>query len=144
MPFIGFNFDKISAEKFLDEIRGNINVKHNLSIKDLKEEEINLDKKQEALRFTFEFLLSYEPNIGSIRIEGHLLFLESPKKIKEIIQDWKKDKKIPKEIMQNLFNNILTKSNIKSLQLSQDINLPPHIPMPRLEQQKKNINEYIG
>ena len=144
MPFIGFNFDKITAERNVDEIKGDLNVKHNLNIKDLKEEEINLDKKQEVLRFIFEFVLSYEPNIGSIKIGGHLLFLESPKKIKEMVQGWKKNKKISPEIMRSLFNTILSKANIKALQLSQDINLPPHLPMPRLEQQKKSTNEYIG
>jgi hypothetical protein len=144
MPFIGFNFDKILAERKKDEVNGNISVKHNLNILDLKEEEINLDKKQEVLRFTFEFVLNYEPEQGFIKINGHLLFLDSPKKMKDIIQDWKKDKKIPPEIMQSLFNTILAKSNIKALQLSQDINLPPHLPMPRLEKQKPNLNEYIG
>src|SRR3989338_1765305 len=144
MPFIGFNFDKISAERSLEELKGNVNVKHNLNIIDLNQEEVNLDKKQEVLKFTFEFLLKYEPNLGSVKIQGHLLFLENPKRMKEILQEWKKNKKIPQDIMRSLFNTILAKANIKALQLTQDINLPPHIPMPRLEQTKKNVNEYIG
>lgn len=144
MPFIGFNFDKISAERTSEEFKGNINVKHNLNIIDVNEEKVSLDKKQEVLKFTFEFLLKYEPNFGSVRIEGHLLFLENQKMMKEILQSWKKDKKIPPEIMQGLFNTILAKANIKALQLTQDINLPPHIPMPRLDQRKKDVNEYIG
>lgn len=146
MPFIGFNFDKISAERKADELKGNLKVNHNLHIRELKEEEINLDKTQNVLRFTFEFSLNYEPNFGKINIEGHLLYLESPKNIKEIMQVWKKDKKIAPEVMKSLFNTILTKSNIKALQLSQDVNLPAHIPMPKLvqEQKKKNVNEYIG
>ncbi|MEK6835387.1 MAG: hypothetical protein AABX61_03935 [Nanoarchaeota archaeon] len=146
MPFIGFNFDRIFAERNIDEIKENLSVKHNMNIKDLTEEEINLEKKQEVLKFKFEFLLKYDPNVAEIKIDGHLLFLESPKKMKEIVQNWKKDKKLPPEITQSLFNTILTKSNIKALQLSQDLNLPPHIPMPRLtrQQPKKNVNEYIG
>ena len=134
---------KLSKDK-KDEIKGNINVKHNLNIKELIEEEIVLERKQETIRFIFEFLLNYEPEIGFIKIEGHLIYLESPKKLKEIIQTWRKEKKISPEIMQALFNTILAKSNIKALQLSQDINLPPHLPMPRLESQKKSANEYIG
>lgn len=146
MPFIGFNFDKITAERKIDDsaIKGDLSIKHNLNIINLKEEEITLDKKQDILRFTFEFLLNYEPDIGLIKISGHLLYLENPKKLKEMAQNWKKDKKIPPEIMQSLFNTILAKANIKALQLSQDINLPPHLAMPRLESQKKNVNEYIG
>ena len=96
------------------------------------------------MQFTFEFLLHYEPDMGDIKIEGHLLYLEDPKKLKEMVKDWKKNKKISPEIMQSLFNTILAKANIKALQLSQDVNLPSHIQMPRLQQQKKNINEYIG
>lgn len=144
MPFIGFNFDRIHAERKVSEIKGDLNVKHNLNIIDLKTENITLEKKQEVLKFIFEFVLFYEPDIGFIKIEGHLLFLESPKKLKEMFQEWQKNKKISPEVLQNLFNTILAKTNIKALELSQDINLPPHLPLPRLGQQKKNINEYIG
>ena len=146
MPFIGFNFDRISAERKIDDnkFKGNISVKHNLNIINLKEEKVSLDKTQEVLKFTFEFLLNYEPEVGIIKINGHLLFLDSSKRMKELIQEWKKNKKLPPEIMQGLFNTALTKSNIKALQLSQDINLPPHLPMPKLMREKKSVNEYIG
>ncbi|MEK6907107.1 MAG: hypothetical protein AABW45_01125 [Nanoarchaeota archaeon] len=145
MPFIGFNFDKIIAERKKDQLKGDLKVEHNLNIKDLVEDEVNLDKTQNVLKFKFEFTLNYEPGYASVKIEGHLLYLESPKKIKEIMQVWKKDKKIQPDIMQGLFNTILTKSNIKALELSQDLNLPPHIPMPKLtRQQPKNVKEYIG
>ena len=79
MPFIGFNFDRIFAERNIDEIKENLSVKHNMNIKDLTEEEINLEKKQEVLKFKFEFLLKYDPNVAEIKIDGHLLFLESPR-----------------------------------------------------------------
>ena len=145
MPFIGFSFDKIEAERNVNEIKGDINVKHTLNIVDLKEEQISIDKKQDVLKFMFEFLLKYEPSIGEIKLNGHLLYTDDPKKIKEIQAKWKKDKKIEPELMSSLFNMILTKSNIKSLSLSQDVNLPPHLPMPRLQPQSKtNLNEYIG
>lgn len=146
MPFIGFNFDRILAERNIKEteFKPNINVKHNLNITELKQEEVTLDKKQDVLKFTFEFLLNYEPNVGSIKINGHLLFLDSNKRMKEIEQEWKKNKKLPPEIMQSLFNTVMAKSNIKALQLSQDINLPPHLPMPKIIREKKSVKEYIG
>ena len=137
MPFIGFNFDKIEATKLKEELKGSINVKHTLNIVDVKQHEVSVDKKQEVLRFEFEFKLNYEPGIGSINISGNMLYLEEPKKMKEILQNWKKDKKLPNEIMQGLFNTILAKANIKALSLAQDINLPPHLPLPKLEQTNK-------
>lgn len=144
MPFIGFNFDKIEASKEVDEIKGNINVKHSLNIIDIKQQELTLDKKQEVLKFIFKFTLNYEPKIGSINLIGSMLYTEDQKKMKDILQDWKKDKKIPQDIMQGLFNTILTKANIKALNLAQDVNLPPHLPLPKLEAKSKNYNEYIG
>ncbi|MBS3160302.1 hypothetical protein J4213_01230 [Candidatus Woesearchaeota archaeon] len=144
MPFIGFNFDKISAEREVDEVKGNINVKHSFNIKDVREEKVNLDKKQDVLKFTFEFSLNYEPGLGSIKIEGHLLYIDEQKKMNEMVKGWKKEKKISPEIIQGLFNTIIARSNIKALQLEQDLNLPPHLPMPKLTREKKSVREYIG
>ncbi len=144
MPFIGFNFDKIEASKEMSELKGNINIKHTLNIIDVKKEEVNVDKKQEVLKFIFEFKLDYEPNAGMIHLLGNMMYVDDSKKMKDILQDWKKDKKLPPELMQGLFNTILAKANIKALSLSQDINLPPHIPLPKLEQSQSKYNEYIG
>ena len=146
MPFIGFNFDKIEAFRNKDELKGNINVKHTLNIIDVKQQEVSVDKKQEVLKFIFEFKLDYEPEIGAINIIGNMMYIDDIKRMKEVLQEWKKTKKLPQELMQGLFNTILTKANIKALSLSQDINLPPHLPLPKLEptQNKTNYNEYIG
>ncbi len=144
MPFIGFNFDKIEALKNVDEIKGNVNVKNALNILDVKLQEVTVDKKQEVLKFIFEFKLDYEPKIGSISLTGNMMYLDDQKKLKEIIQGWKKDKKLPPDIMKGLFNTVLIKANIKALNLAQDINLPPHLPLPKLQQQSKDYSEYIG
>jgi hypothetical protein len=64
--------------------------------------------------------------------------------MKDILQEWKKDKKISAEIMQALFNTILAKANIKALSLAQEVNLPPHLSLPKLEPSKNKYNEYIG
>ena len=44
-----------------------------------------------------------------------------------------KDKKIPKEVMTPVLNNILAKSNVEALVLSRELNLPPPIPLPKVE-----------
>lgn len=145
MPFIGFNFDKIEASRNIEELKGNINVKHSMNILEVEQHEITMDKKQEVIKFTFEFKLHYEPKVGSITLKGNMLYLDDPKKLKEIVQNWKKDKKLPPALMQGLFNTIMTRSNIKALNLAQDINLPPHLPMPKLQAVKKqDYSEYIG
>ncbi len=135
---VGFNFTKMSAER--DEgIKGKININNNVSIKDVEEKNLALGKeKQNALKFTFEFTSKYEPKLGSILLGGDVLYMADQKKAKEILDSWKKDKKIPKDVMTAILNTILSKCNIQALIISRDINLPPPIPLPKVE---ANIGE---
>ena len=142
---VGFGFTKLSAEK--GEIaKGKIDINNNVSIKDIKEDDFSFgkDKKQNVLRFIFEFTSKYEPNVGNILFEGELLYMEEPKKAKEILADWKKDKKVPKELMAGLLNTILTKCNVQALILSQQVNLPPPIPLPKVQVAEQPDKQYIG
>ena len=141
---VGFGFTKLSAEKF-EAAKGKIDINNNVSIKDVQEDDFSLgkDKKQNVLRFIFEFTSKYEPNVGTILFEGELLYMEEPKKAKEILNDWKKDKKIPKEMMTGMLNTILSKCNVHALILSHDVNLPPPIPMPKVQMAEAE-KSYIG
>ena len=143
---VGFGFTKLSAEK--GEIaKGKIDINNNVSVKDIQEDNFSLgrDKQQNVLRFIFEFTSNYEPNVGKILFEGELLYMEEPKKAKEILSSWKKDKKIPQELMGAMLNTILTKCNVQALILSQQVNLPPPIPMPKVQMAAGAENkDYIG
>ena len=140
---VGFGFTKLSAERN-EAAKGKSDINKKVTIKEVKEDELSLGKdKQNVLRFIFEFTSKYEPSIGTILFEGELLYMEEPKKIKEILSGWKKDKKVPKELMAGLLNAILTKCNIQALILSQEINLPAPIPMPKVQIQEAEKN-YIG
>ena len=143
---VGFGFTKLSAEK-LDPAKGKIDINNNVSIKDVQEDNFSLgkDKQQNVMKFIFEFTSNYEPNVGKILFEGELLYMEEPKKSKEILNDWKKNKKLPKELMGNLLNTILTKCNVQALILSQQVNLPPPIPLPKVQMASAVENkDYIG
>jgi len=142
---VGFSFTKLSAEKGAPS-KGKIDINNNVSIKDVQEDSFSLgkDKQQNVLRFLFEFTSKYEPNVGSILFEGELLYMEEPKKIKEILGDWKNDKKLPKEMMAGLLNTVLTKCNVQALILSQQVNLPPPIPLPKVQMQQQAEKNYIG
>ena len=134
---VGFGFTKITAEKN-ESAKGKIDINNNVSVKDVVEDNLSLGKeKQTALKFSFEFASKYEPNLGKIALEGNLLYMADAKKAKEILASWKKDKKVPQEIMAGLLNTILTKCNIQALILSQDVNLPPPIPLPKVHMQQK-------
>ncbi|MEK6828098.1 MAG: hypothetical protein AABX78_01995 [Nanoarchaeota archaeon] len=141
---VGFGFTKLSAEK-KEAAKGKIDINNNVSIKDIKEDSFSFgSNKQNVIKFIFEFTSKYEPSVGNILFEGELLYMEDPKNTKEILTSWKKDKKIPKEIMGGLLNTILTKCNVQALILSQEVNLPPPIPMPKVQLQQQADKNYIG
>lgn len=141
---VGFGFTKLSAEKN-EQVKGKIDINNNVSIKDVVEDNLSLGKdKQSVIKFLFEFTSNYEPSVGKILFEGEVLYLEEPKKIKEILTSWKKDKKLSKELMAGLLNTVLTKCNVQALILSQEVNLPPPIPMPKVQIQQQPEKNYIG
>ena len=140
---IGFGFTKLSAQKN-GQAKGNIDINNNVSIKDVQEDNFSMGKeKQNVLKFTFDFTSKYEPNVGSVLLEGELLYVEDPKKTKEILSGWKKDKKIEKELMATLLNTLLVKCNVQALILSQQINLPPPIPLPKVQMAAQE-NNFVG
>jgi hypothetical protein len=132
MSIVGFNFEKIMIEK-KNKVNSNLKIKSNLSITNLEQEQLNLTGTGDVLKFNFEYTTDYEPEVGKILLKGNLLYLEDPEKVKGILEDWKKDKKLPKPLMAQIFNTILAKSNIKALSLTQEVNLPPHIKLPILK-----------
>jgi len=140
---VGFSFTKLSAEKN-EAAKGKIDINNNVTIKNVEEADLSLGKeKQNVVRFIFEFTSKYEPNVGAILFEGELLYLEDQKKIKEILSSWKQDKRVPKELMAGLLNTILTKCNVQALILSQEVNLPSPIPLPKVQMATAEKN-YIG
>ena len=142
MTIVGFNFTKINVER-KKLAKGKINIKNNVGIKNVEEADLSLGKsKQSGLRFVFEFTSSYEPNVGEITLTGEVLYLAEEKAVKEVLKGWKKNKKIPKDFTAAVLNTVLQKCNIQALMLSKDINLPPPIPLPKVD--VANTKEYIG
>ncbi|MBU2639438.1 MAG: hypothetical protein KKG75_01885 [Nanoarchaeota archaeon] len=148
MPIVGFNFDKTLAER-TGKVQKGMRAAHNIIINSIEKEDLNMGKttKKAGLKFSFEYEVKYEPKIGNISILGHILYLEDEKKINEILAKWKKSKTIEPELTMQLINTAIVKSTIKALSLSQDVNLPPHLPIPTIQPKtiaSDKTNEYIG
>lgn len=143
MPIVGFNFDRIMVSKH-KQIEPNMQIKQDVAIVDVKEEKLPTGSANlEGLKFDFKFTLNYEPKVGETNISGFIYYLEDSKQVKEIIKSWKKDKSIPKPITAEIINMVLYRCSIKALMLSQEVNLPPHVPMPRVSEKSK-AKDYIG
>ncbi len=142
---VGFNFNKILVEKRKNLVK-NLSIRYNLDFLDVKEESYPLKAKQKGASFDFRFTVKYNPDFASITIEGTINYMGDEKYVNNILSTWKKNKKLPREVYVGIVNFALDKCNVKALELSQDMNLPPHLPMPSVKVGDKDENpkDYIG
>jgi hypothetical protein len=132
MPIVGFEFTKINVEK-KDTAKGKINIANNVGIIDIKKGDLNMgDSKQPGLKFSFSYKSSYEPGFAHIELQGSVHYLTNEKEAKEILDSWNKNKKVTKVVAEQIVNTILIKSNVQSIILSNTVNLPPPVPMPKV------------
>ena len=136
MKVIGFNFDKISAEKLKDR-PDNLKISTNIDIVDIKDVKTDILKtKEQLLHAKFSHTIKYEPGFANMELKGTVLLTLEEKEAKEVLKEWKK-KQMPEGFRITLFNIILRKSAIKALQLEEELNLPLHISLPVLRSGKE-------
>ena len=56
---------------------------------------------------------------------------------KEILKEWK-SKKIEETLKVQLLNFIISKVSIKALELEEDLDLPYHLPFPKISKKQEN------
>ena len=133
MSVIGIQFNKIIIDK-KNTAKGKINVNNNVAVKDVYKTDLTFGtSKQNTLQFDFEFKVHYDPGIADMTFTGFLTYFEKPEVIETVLASWKKDKKVPKEVMTPVLNSLLAKCNIEALEFSREVNLPPPIPMPKVD-----------
>ena len=132
MPIVGFSFEKIHVER-KKPVKGKIDINNNMKVVEIEDRDLSFSKGQSGVNFKFDFSTNYEPDIGSINFTGEVIFMDEEKNIKHIIDEWKKNKKVDKGLMSQILNHALMKCNIQALVLSQEINLPPPIMLPKVK-----------
>jgi len=136
MKIIGFNLLKVSIER-KEKLEGELKIDQNIDIKDVTKEKVPIST-DEALRVKFGFVINYSNDSAKVEFEGFLILLPDNKEMKEFLDSWK-DKQIPEKSKMPLFNFIMNKCNVKALSLEDDLSLPIHLPMPRLNLEKDKI-----
>lgn len=132
------NIKSIFANKN-EEVISAVKVNSNTNIKDVKEQDLPA-LKQKGLTISFEFKTDYvndkNKSLAEINICGDVLFIEED--VEKIFKDWKKDKKLSDKVNLQVINAILRKSVIKTLNLSEELQLPPPIALPFAKKQEEN------
>lgn len=127
MAVVGFSFSKVLVERKKAPNASGVKVKADIKVVGVDKESIGQDNN--VARFEFEFTLDYEES-GNVLFLGDILFMDEPKKITQMLEMWKKQKAVPKEVLKQLLNAALYRCNIKALELSQEVGLPPHLNLP--------------
>ena len=139
MRIAGFNFKKISVEKLSERVE-ELKIDTKIDILDIKNIRSDLVKtKDELLGVEFAYTVDYAPNFAKIEFIGNIVFTVEFKEGREVLKQWK-DKQMPDNFKMNLFNIIIRKSNIKALELEDEMNLPLHIPFPSLKAKEQEQN----
>lgn len=136
MTIIGFNFSKLLAQQ-KKAAKGSLKIGTNVKLDAVEKTNLAFDKDKAALKATFTYKVTYDPDIGTIEFQGDILFLEAAKIIETLLQEWNKKKELPKKFSTALINAIMQKCIIQALIMSKDIGLPPPMPLPKIKAQTK-------
>ena len=136
MKIIGFNFNKIIAQKNKGFKLGALTT--NIEFIEIEKEKVEVIKDSDTLKMDFNFSILYkdskEKNAklqGEVTLQGALMVAVSKEESKSILDAWKK-KQVLENIKKILINFILKKCTVKTLSLQEELNLPSHIKLPRL------------
>jgi hypothetical protein len=136
MPVAGMSIDNIEAKKHA-EVTVGVKVNSNTNLKNVKEQSLpGFDKKALLIEFEFstQYLAPKDKKVAEFIIGGHVLVIDD--KYKEILDSWKKDKKLPDEIGIQVVNVIFNKCTKKAIILSDDLQLPSPVPLPFAKKNK--------
>ena len=133
MAIIGFGFSKFDCERKENKAQKSIEINYNINIKEVSRTALNVgSKKEDVLKIDFGFIVMYGKGLGKIELVGDVVYTDTKEIIEETEKTWKKDKKLPNMVNEQVFKFIYNKATIKALELSDSLNLPSPIPLPKI------------
>jgi hypothetical protein len=132
MAIIGLSFNVMEARRDKEQkIKAEIKVNSVPRINDIREVTISTLGGKKVLSMDFEFVTTYDPRVGEIKIGGDLLYLTEDNKA--LLKQWEKEKKIPEKPSLEILNYLFRRCLIKVSNIAEDLQLPPPLPMPTVK-----------
>ena len=76
MTIVGVHLTKVTAARNVKSAAEKVGINNNISVKEVATHDFNLGKAtQQGLKFSFMFNCTYTPDLGTIDLEGDVLFL---------------------------------------------------------------------
>jgi hypothetical protein len=137
MAVIGFNFSKFDCIRD-SKSSGSIEVKHTIHIDKVTKAPLNVGgTSSNVLKVEFGFDVLYGDNVGKISLVGDVIYTDTNEIVDESLKSWSANKKLPGMVEEQVQKFIYSKVILKALQLSDDLNLPAPIPLPKVSFQAK-------
>ena len=141
MPVIGLTLNSMEAKRGSAVPTGEIKVNSTPKILTIKEVSVATLKKK-ALSLGFEFVTTYTPDIGEIKVGGEILYLTD--KNATILNQWKKKKRLPEKVSVDILNHLFRRCLLKIANIAEDLQLPPPLQMPRVRPAGQQSTDYVG
>jgi len=141
MPTIDVDIKKIEVErKDIKELKEKLDITSSPSIIDIEKTDLKIGNFKDILKVRFKFESTYNPEIGHLYMEGEVIY--APKDSKKMLDEWKKNKKIEKEVAAEIFNPIFERCLKAALVVTNEVRLrsPLQFPKLTLEEENKYIN----
>ena len=136
MPIVGLSFNLVEAKRDKGQkIRAEIKVNSVPRINDMKEVTLSTLGNKKVLSLAFEFVTTYNPRVGEIKIGGDLLYLADDNK--KLLKQWEKEKKLPEKPSLEILNYLFRRCLLKVSNIAEDLQLPPPLPMPTIKPKAK-------
>lgn len=133
MPVIGFAFNSFEGSR--EKVRPSGEIKVNSTPKITGVKEVQLPNfKEKALTISWEFTTKYEPNIGTLKATGEILYMA--KDNMPVLKQWKKDKSLPDEQSVEVLNHLFRRCLLKVANMADDLQLPPPLNFPLVKRKE--------
>ncbi|OYT42500.1 MAG: hypothetical protein B6U86_00125 [Candidatus Altiarchaeales archaeon ex4484_43] len=127
MAIINYRINRIEGRR-TDEEAKNVDVKSSFVILSVKRD--NNPTIGDFLRVNFSFEVEYEPDLGSMKIEGNLWYHEPD--LDKLMTEKKGKIKLEPRVIKEVTSSIVRDSLLEMVELSRKLRLPVPIRLPRL------------
>ena len=140
MPIVGFSLSSMEAKRTAMP-SGEIKINSSPKVMSMKEAEVaSLGKN--ALSFEFEFVTEYDPNIGTIKLTGELIYVDDDSD--KVLEQWKRNKTLPEDVSIEVLNQLFRKCILRSSEIAEVLQLPLPMQMPRVVAKDKDAKQEKG
>ncbi len=133
MPIIGGRIVKLEAEKLNDGEISKFETSFNLS-------DVTLDK--DVLKISYTTKMTYHVEIASMSVTGEVFYKDDEKKLKQVYEDFKKDHRLPNEMVEEVIQAInFASGSVGTLgAFAIGVSAPLNMPRPKLSSPQGNSN----